>query len=52
MTGLARSEVFSTKAKLAVYNSVLVPTLMYGLESWVCQEQHKSKLNAVGMSFL
>jgi hypothetical protein len=52
MMGLARSEVLSTKAKLAVYNSVLVPTLMYGSESWVCQEQHKSKLHAVGMSFL
>jgi hypothetical protein len=52
MTGLARSEVLSTKAKLAVYNSVLLPTLMYGSESWVCQAQHKSKLNAVCMSFL
>jgi hypothetical protein len=53
MMGLARSEVLSTKAKLAVYNSVSLPTLMYGSESWVCQTQHKSKLNAVGiMSFL
>jgi Reverse transcriptase (RNA-dependent DNA polymerase)/Endonuclease-reverse transcriptase len=52
MAGLARSEVLSTKAKLAVYNSVLVPTMLYGSESWVCQEKHRSKVNAVGMSFL
>lgn len=52
MAGLAKSEALSNKAKLAVYNSVLLPTLLYGSESWVCQAKHKSKLNAVGMSFL
>ncbi|MFA0954709.1 RNA-directed DNA polymerase, partial [Klebsiella pneumoniae] len=52
MAGLAKSEVLSTQAKLAVYNSVLVPTVLYGSESWVCLAEHTSKVNAVGMSFL
>jgi hypothetical protein len=42
----------SHKAKLAVYNAVLLATLLHGSESWVCLEKHRSKLNAVGMSFL
>nr|CAD7410008.1 unnamed protein product [Timema poppensis] len=26
--------------------------LFYGYEAWVCQEKHKSKVNAVGMRYL
>ena len=52
MAGLAKSGALSSKAKLAIYDSVLVPTLLYCSESWVCQSKHMSKVNAVGMSFL
>jgi hypothetical protein len=52
MAKLTRSKRLSHKAKLAVYNAVLLPTLLHGSECWVCLEKHRSKLNAVGMSFL
>lgn len=42
--------VLKKKAKMAVYQSVLLHTLLYGSECWVSQEKHKSKLNAVGRS--
>ena len=52
MRTVARSETLSLRAKLAVYSTVLLPTVLYGSESWVCGAMHRSKLNAVGMSFL
>ncbi|MFA0954716.1 RNA-directed DNA polymerase, partial [Klebsiella pneumoniae] len=52
VAGLNRSDVLSAKAKLAVYGSVLAPTVLYGSESWVCGARNRRKVNAVGMSFL
>ena len=46
------SQKVSQKARLAVHRGVLVPTLMYGSESWVWQKKHKSKINAVEMRAL
>ena len=46
------SEKVSKKARLAVHRGVLVPTLMYGSESWVWQAKHKSRINAVEMRAL
>jgi hypothetical protein len=41
------SRVVSHKAQLAVHNGVLLPTLMYGSESWVWQKKHTSGVIAV-----
>ena len=49
---LARSEFLSKKAKLAIRRAVLLPTLLYGSETWVCQAKHVSRVNAVDMSLL
>jgi hypothetical protein len=38
------SRVVSKKAQLAVHNEVLLPTLMYGSESWVWQKKHKMEV--------
>jgi hypothetical protein len=37
----------SKKAQLAVHIGVLLPTLMYGSESWVWQKKHTSRVNVV-----
>ena len=55
--GAMKKKVFgnkglSCKAKLQVYNAMVVPTLTYGCESWVLREKEKSRLQAVGMSVL
>jgi hypothetical protein len=50
--GLARSQFLSKKAKLAIRNSILLPTLLYGSESWVLQARHTSRINAVDMSYM
>ena len=42
----------SKMARLAVHRGVLVPTLMYGSESWVWQKRHESRINAVEMRAL
>jgi hypothetical protein len=34
------------------WSEVLLPTLMYGSESWVWQEKHTSRVNAVEMRVL
>lgn len=46
------SRTVSKEARLAVHNSVFVPTLMYGSESWVWQKKHASKVNACEMRVL
>ena len=46
------SQKVSKKARLAVHRGVLVPTLMYGSESWVWQKKHESRINAVEMRAL
>ena len=52
MWAVNQSEQLSMEAKKAVYNSVVVPTVLYGSETWVCQNKHVSKINAVGMRYL
>ncbi|CAG9134602.1 unnamed protein product [Plutella xylostella] len=47
-----RSQNVSQKARLAVHGGVLVPTLMYGSESWVWQKKNESRVNAVEMRSL
>ena len=44
---LVRRRNVSTAARLAVHNAVLVPTLLYGSETWVLQEKNEKKVNAV-----
>lgn len=52
MGDVVKRECISKEAKIAVYKTVMVPTLLYGSESWVCQKRHLSKVNAVGMDYL
>nr|CAD7430285.1 unnamed protein product [Timema monikensis] len=42
MLTLAKNEVVSKEAKMAVYKSVLTPAFS-GCEVWVCQEEHKEQ---------
>ena len=42
----------SCKAKMRVYNAMVVPMLTYGCKSWVLREKEKSRLQAVEMSVL
>lgn len=46
------SQTVSAKARMAIHNGVLVPTLMYGSESWVWQKKNESRINAVEMRSL
>lgn len=46
------SQKITQKARVAVHRGVLVPTLMYGSESWVWQKRHQSRVNAVEMRAL
>lgn len=39
----------SKEAKMAMNENVLLLTLISEYESWICQEKHKNKLNAIGM---
>ena len=40
---LMRRRNVSTAARLAVHNAVLVPTLLYGIETWVLQRRMKER---------
>jgi len=42
----------STKAKVSVYNTVYVPTLTYGHESWTMTKRMHSRIQASEMRFL
>ena len=55
--GALREPVFANKelskeAKLTVYNAVVVPTLVYGCETWVLEERDKMRLQAMIMMVL
>ena len=47
VAALMRRRNVSTAARLAVHNAVLVPTLLYGSETWVLQKKNERKMNAV-----
>lgn len=42
----------SREVKLKVYNSVFVPTFIYGAENWKLSERHRSMIRACEMRFL
>nr|CAD7412037.1 unnamed protein product [Timema poppensis] len=52
MWTIAKNEVVSKEAEKAVYKSGLTQTLLYGCEVRVCQEKHKGKVNAFGISYI
>ena len=52
-----RAKVFgnrglSWKAKMQVYNAMVVPMMTYGCESWVLREKEKATLQAAEMNVL
>ena len=42
----------SRKTKVKVYNACIVPTLLYGCESWTLQAGHMSQVQAVETKYL
>ena len=44
------SKELSRKAKMEVYNAMVVPMMTYGCESWVLRERVKARLQATKMS--
>ena len=52
LAALMRRRNVSRAARLAVHNAVLVPTLLYGTETWVLQKKNERKRNAVEMRSL
>ena len=51
-SSLSRNLEVDQKCKLAVYESVVVPTLMYASETWVWKGNHRSKVVATEMKYL
>ncbi|TKS65499.1 putative uncharacterized transposon-derived protein [Collichthys lucidus] len=49
---VAVKKELSRKAKLSIYQSIYVPTLIYGDELWVVIERMRSRIQAAEMSFL
>nr|CAD7446263.1 unnamed protein product [Timema bartmani] len=53
VVGYMWNEVVSKEERMAVCKKGgLIPTMFDGCEAWVCQEKHKSKVNAFGMKYL
>ena len=57
VVGAMRKEVLERrelmkKIKLRVFNVMVMPTLIYGCETWIMQRRHESKLQASEMMFL
>ena len=42
----------SEATKLRVINAMVVPTLLYGSETWTLQKRHKSKIQTMEMRYL
>ena len=42
----------STKVKIQVYKTVYIPTLLYGSETWVMLDKHKSRITSSEMKYL
>ena len=57
MVGALRRQVIERKelskaTKLRVINAMVVPTLLYGSETWTFQKRHRSKIQAMEMRYL
>ena len=57
VVGSIRKTVFGNKelsneAKMTVYNAVVVPTLVYGCETWVLKDRDKTRLQAAEIKVL
>ena len=57
MVGALRRQVIERKelskaTKLKVINAMVVPTLLYGSETWTLQKRHRSKIQAMEMRYL
>ena len=57
MVGALRRQVIDEKelskaTKLRVNNAMVVPTLLYGSETWTLQKRHRSKIQAMEMRYL
>ena len=55
--GAMRSEVLERRelnkeTKMKVFNAMVVPTLLYGCETWTVQKRQESRLQATEMRFL
>ena len=40
-----------SEGKMTVYNAVVVPSLVYGCETWVLKDRDKVRLQAAEMKF-
>ncbi|GBP21123.1 hypothetical protein EVAR_11154_1 [Eumeta japonica] len=49
LLAITNTKSVSQQVGLAIHNVVLIPTLMYGSESWVWQKKNESRINAVEM---
>jgi exonuclease III len=49
---VVRKAELSQKAKISVFNSIYIPTLTYGHETWVMTERIRSRVQAAEMRFL
>ena len=57
VVGSLRKTVFgnkelSSEVKMTVYNAVVVPTLVYGCETWVLKDRDKTRLQVAEMQVL
>ena len=55
--GAVKAEVLERRelrkeTKMKVFNAMVVPTLLYGCQSWTVQKQHESRLQACEMRYL